>query len=110
MTLLTCNLIIALCTKAVIMALQNLMCAGACVIAREGGAPVTCAADGSFELLQCQPVGDLFQCQCVNPSDGGAIPSTEVVVANVDDAPDCDRLGEHLSCIRVGCMYSNMSD
>ena len=66
------------------------------MIAREGGAPVTCAADGSFEPLQCQPVGGLFQCQCINPSDGGAIPSTEVVVANVDDAPDCDRLGEHL--------------
>ena len=72
------------------------MCAGQCVIAQQGGLPVTCAPDGSFEPLRCQPVGGLFQCQCVNPSDGSVIASTEVTVANVDDAPDCDRLGEHL--------------
>ena len=64
--------------------------------ARQGGSPVTCAPDGSFEPLQCQSVGDLFRCWCVNPNDGSAIASTEVTVANMDDAPDCDRLGEYI--------------
>ena len=71
-------------------------CAGPCVTARQGGFPVTCAPDGSFEPLQCQSVGDLFRCQCVNPSDGSVIVSTEVTVTNMDDAPDCDRLGEYI--------------
>lgn len=70
------------------------MCAGACAVASQEDSSVTCAPDGSFEPLQCQPVGDLFRCQCVNPSDGSVIESTEVIVGNVDDAPDCDRLGE----------------
>ena len=72
------------------------MCTGLCVTARQGGLPVTCAPDGSYEPLQCQPIGGLFRCRCVNPSDGNAIESTEVTVSNVDDAPDCDRLGEYM--------------
>ena len=63
--------------------------------ARQGGFPVTCAPDGSFEPLQCQAVGDLFRCQCVNPSDGNEIAATAVTVVSMDDAPNCDRLGKY---------------
>lgn len=31
---------------------------------------------------------------CVLPSDGSSISGTEVTVSDLDDAPDCDRLGE----------------
>ena len=71
------------------------------MIARQGGFPVTCALDSSYEPLQCRPMGDLFSCRCVNPSDGSTIASTEVTVGSMDDAPDCDRLGEYVHVLGI---------
>ena len=63
--------------------------------ANQGGSEFECASDGSFEPLQCQPIaGNLLNCVCVNPSNGLTITGTEITVADRDDAPDCDRLGE----------------
>ena len=68
---------------------------GACVIARQQGLDTQCSPDGAFEPLQVQTNEDeLYHVVCVIPSDGSPISGTEVIVADMDDAPDCDRLGE----------------
>lgn len=55
----------------------------------------SCAPDGSFEPLQCQPNGDDdLRCVCVNPNDGTPIQGTDMQVDDRDEAPDCDKLGE----------------
>ena len=68
---------------------------GVCVVARDTDPEFDCADDGSFEPLQCRAVGDVFVCHCVQPSSGDIIPGTEVSVADLADAPDCDSLGEY---------------
>ena len=81
---------------------------------REGNERFDCASDGSFEPLQCQPgAGGLLNCVCVDPSTGDPIENTAVTVADVNDAPECDRLGECVLyivqwCINV-CVYVNTS-
>ena len=65
------------------------------MIANQGGSEFDCAADGSFEPLQCQSgAAGLLECVCVNPSAGNAIENTAVTVADMDDALECDYLGE----------------
>ena len=54
-----------------------------------------CAPDGSFEPLQCQPdIESTLRCVCVNPSNGDPISGTDMTVNSIDEAPDCDKLGE----------------
>lgn len=57
---------------------------------------VQCSPDGAFRPLQVQSDGDdeLYHVVCVQPSDGFPIIGTEDTIADMDDAPDCDRLGE----------------
>ena len=65
------------------------------MIANQAGSDFDCASDGSFEPLQCQSrVAGLFECVCVEPSTGNTIDDTAVTVADMDDAPECDYLGE----------------
>ena len=72
---------------------------GTCIIAQQEGVDYDCAPDGSFEPLQCQPdVEGLMRCVCVQPGDGTPIPGTDVLVENIEDAPDCDQLGKINFC------------
>ena len=68
------------------------------MIARQQGLDVQCSPDGAFEPLQVQTddndEDDLYHVVCVQPTDGSPISGTEVIVADKDDAPDCNRLGE----------------
>ena len=66
------------------------------MIARQQGSDAQCSPDGAFQPLQVQTDEDdeLYHVVCVQPSDGSPISGTEVIVADMDDAPDCDRLGE----------------
>ena len=65
------------------------------MIARQEGVNFDCAQDGSFEPLQCQPEGEDLRCVCVQPKDGTPIGGTQVIVDDVEDAPNnCAKLGE----------------
>ena len=66
------------------------------MIARQQGLDVQCSPDGAFEPLQVKTddEDDLYHVVCVQPTDGSPISGTELIVADMDDAPDCDRLGE----------------
>lgn len=66
------------------------------MIARQEGLDAQCSPDGAFQPLQVQTDenDDLYHVVCVRPSDGSPISSTEIIIADMDDAPDCDRLGE----------------
>ena len=65
------------------------------MIARQQGLDAQCSPDGAFQALQVQTdEDDLYHVVCVQPSDGSPISGTEIIVADMDDAPDCDRLGE----------------
>ena len=67
------------------------------MIANQGGSEFDCASDGSFEPLQCRSrTTDLLDCVCVEPSTGNAIENTAMAVADMDDALECDHLGERI--------------
>ena len=64
------------------------------MIAREQDPTLECTAEGNFDVLQCnEAAAGLLMCQCVEPLDGSPIPNTEVVVADINDAPDCNTEG-----------------
>ena len=73
------------------------------MIARQQGLDTQCSPDGAFQPLQVKTDEDdeLYHVVCVQPSDGFPIYGTEVVVADMDDAPDCDRLGK-FNCVAHG--------
>ena len=56
-----------------------------------------CDEDGNFSPLQCNAVSDGFNCMCVKPLTGDTIADTEIVVADLVDAPDCSALGKSIS-------------
>ncbi len=69
-------------------------------MARESSPELDCASDGSFEALQCREEGGMSEeggvsmCSCVRPNTGEVIQGTQVTVADIADAPDCNRIGE----------------
>ena len=72
------------------------------MIARQQGLDVQCSPDGAFQPLQVQTDEDeLYHVVCVQPSDGSSISGTEIIVADMDDTPDCDRLGECMTSSTV---------
>ena len=70
------------------------------MVAHQQGLDVQCSPDGAFQPLQIQSDKDddeLHRVVCVQPSDGSPISGTEVIIADMDDAPECDRLGEYMT-------------
>ena len=77
---------------------KNYPSTGACEAARDQNPSISCTPDGLFETLQCQEEngGIILSCQCLNPISGESIPGTQVVVATIEDAPDCDASCEYI--------------
>ena len=69
--------------------------AGPCLIAENNGRSVDCDVSGMFKPLQCNSIDDsiALRCVCVLPSSGDPLAGTEVIVIELDDAPDCSAIG-----------------